>query len=207
MIAKGLHFPNVTLVGIVNADMGLFMPDFRAAERSFQLLTQVAGRAGRGEVKGEVLVQTCSPFNPPIMFAAEHDYEGFYQEEIAVREELKYPPFGHMMIVHFRGEDPAEIMAEATALMEKIQPCLDHRFRACARTDRTCQGQIPLHGGFPLWETGSAPPRPAPRDLFRPPPERRNLCGCGCHFHAVDSCFNLFRQNIWRRIQFPAKNS
>lgn len=125
MIAKGLHFPNVTLVGIVNADMGLFMPDFRAAERSFQLLTQVAGRAGRGEVKGEVLVQTCSPFNPPIMFAAEHDYEGFYQEEIAVREELKYPPFGHMMIVHFRGEDPAEIMAAATALMEKIQPCID----------------------------------------------------------------------------------
>ena len=59
------------------------------------------------------------------MFAAEHDYEGFYQEEIAVREELKYPPFGHMMIVHFRGEDPAEIMAAATALMEKIQPCID----------------------------------------------------------------------------------
>lgn len=128
------------------------MPDFRAAERSFQLLTQVAGRAGRGEVKGEVLVQTCSPFNPPIMFAAEHDYEGFYQEEIAVREELKYPPFGHMMIVHFRGEDPAEIMAAATALMEKIQPCIDPETivsEPAPRANRTCQGQIPLHGDFP----------------------------------------------------------
>ena len=125
MIAKGLHFPNVTLVGIVNADMGLFMPDFRAAERSFQLLTQVAGRAGRGEVKGEVLVQTCTPFNPPLMYAAGHDYEGFYREEIAIREELKYPPFGHMMIVHFRGEDPEGILRTAAELMEKVRPQLD----------------------------------------------------------------------------------
>ena len=125
MIAKGLHFPNVTLVGIVNADMGLNMPDFRAAERSFQLLTQVAGRAGRGEMRGEVLVQTLSPFNPSIQFAAAHDFEGFYKEEIVVREELKYPPFGHMMIVHFRGEEPEEIIRTASALMEKIKPYVD----------------------------------------------------------------------------------
>lgn len=125
MIAKGLHFPNVTFVGIVNADMGMMMPDFRAAERGFQLITQVAGRAGRGGIKGEVLIQTHYPFNPSIQFAAKHDYEGFYEEEMLVRSELKYPPFGHLIAVHFRSEDKDKIEAYASSVMENIRSYID----------------------------------------------------------------------------------
>ena len=77
MIAKGLHFPNVTLVGIINADLALHLPDFRAGERTFQLLTQVAGRAGRGETPGEVFVQSYTPFSPSIQFARHHDFAGY----------------------------------------------------------------------------------------------------------------------------------
>src|SRR5207237_1595740 len=80
MIAKGLHFPNVTLVGIINADLALHLPDFRAGERTFQLLTQVAGRAGRGETSGEVFVQTYTPFSPSIQFARHHDFVGYCQQ-------------------------------------------------------------------------------------------------------------------------------
>ena len=92
MIAKGLHFPNVTLVGIIYADLALHQPDFRAGERTFQLLTQVAGRAGRGDVEGEVFVQAFTPFHPAIQFARRHDFTGFYEQELEFREQLKYPP-------------------------------------------------------------------------------------------------------------------
>ena len=92
MIAKGLHFPNVTLVGIIYADLALHQPDFRAGERTFQLLTQVAGRAGRGDIEGEVFVQAFTPFHPAIQFARRHDFEGFYEQEMEFREQLKYPP-------------------------------------------------------------------------------------------------------------------
>jgi primosomal protein N' (replication factor Y) len=105
MIAKGLHFPKVTLVGVINADMALHLPDFRAAERTFCLLTQVAGRAGRGDRPGLVIIQTYSINHSALQFAIQHDYEGFYREEIVMRRELKFPPEGHMVIVHFRGED------------------------------------------------------------------------------------------------------
>src|SRR5260221_412857 len=87
MIAKGLDFPNVTLVGIINADIGLHLPDFRAAERTFQLLTQVARRAGRGEITGEVFVQTSTPFSPSIQFARHHDFDGFWEQESEFRED------------------------------------------------------------------------------------------------------------------------
>ncbi len=102
MIAKGLHFPNVTLVGIVNADMGLHLPDFRASERTFQLLTQVAGRAGRGDVSGEVVVQSYTPFHPAIQFARHHDFTGFYDQEIEWREKLGQPPFTHFILITVR---------------------------------------------------------------------------------------------------------
>lgn len=125
MIAKGLDFPNVTFVGVVNADMGLFLPDFRASERTFQLLTQVAGRAGRGEQKGEVLIQTCSPFNPAIIAAANHDCDTFYAEELPVREELRFPPYGHMLTLHFSGENEELIQNYAGELMQRLQPYLD----------------------------------------------------------------------------------
>ncbi len=104
MIAKGLHFPNVTLVGVLNADLGLHIPDFRAGERTFQLLTQVAGRAGRGEVLGEVLVQTFTPHNPSIQFARQHDFDGFAEQELEARKALNFPPFVHVAIVTVRSE-------------------------------------------------------------------------------------------------------
>jgi primosomal protein N' (replication factor Y) len=113
MIAKGLHFPNVTLVGIINADMGLHLPDFRAGERTFQLLTQVAGRAGRGEMEGEVMVQTSTPAHPAIQFARHHDYSGFWDQEREFREQFRYPPFVRMILITVRSE--AEAMAEFTA--------------------------------------------------------------------------------------------
>ncbi len=102
MIAKGLHFPNVTLVGIVNADLALHLPDFRAGERTFQLLTQVAGRAGRGDVEGEVFVQSFTPFSPSIQFARHHDFEGFWEQEIEFRRQWDYPPFTHLILIQVR---------------------------------------------------------------------------------------------------------
>ncbi len=124
MIAKGLHFPNVTLVGIIHADHGLMMPDFRAPERTFQLITQVAGRAGRGEIRGEVMLQTYNPANETIRFAAADDYESFYNFDMSVREMLKFPPFGHLMTVHFKSENEAHCLQYAeyfkSELMEYI---------------------------------------------------------------------------------------
>jgi primosomal protein N' (replication factor Y) len=92
MIAKGLDLPLVTLVGVVAADVGLFLPDFRSGERTFQLLTQVAGRAGRSERGGRVVIQTYRPDHYAIRAAAQHDYKGFYQREIRFRQEHGYPP-------------------------------------------------------------------------------------------------------------------
>jgi len=105
MIAKGLDFPNVTLVGVIMADLSLQMPDFRAAERTFQLLTQVSGRAGRGDVPGEVLVQTYTPFHPAVQSARHADFVTFYDQEIDLRKELKYPPFTRLTTVLFKGRD------------------------------------------------------------------------------------------------------
>src|SRR5437660_926971 len=102
MIAKGLHFPNVTLVGIINADLALHLPDFRAGERTFQLLTQVAGRAGRGETAGEVFVQTYTPFSPSIQFARHHDFAGYFQQELEFRERCDFPPFKHAVLITVR---------------------------------------------------------------------------------------------------------
>lgn len=117
MIAKGLHFPNVTLVGIINADMGLHLPDFRAGERTFQLLTQVAGRAGRGEVEGEVLVQTHTPASPAIQFARHHDFAGFWEQEREFRSAFHYPPFSRMVLITLkaRQRDLVELAANNLA--------------------------------------------------------------------------------------------
>jgi primosomal protein N' (replication factor Y) len=126
MIAKGLHFPNVTLVGIVYADLGLHLPDFRATERTFQLLVQVAGRAGRGEIPGEVIVQTYSPGNPAIRHALGHDVDGFCALELEQREALAYPPCGHLVAIHFRGPDDAAVAAAAADFRARIEPLLPH---------------------------------------------------------------------------------
>lgn len=102
MIAKGLHFPNVTLVGILNADIGLHVPDFRAGERVFQLLTQVAGRAGRGDLEGEVIVQTFTPHSPSVQFARHHDFDGFAEQELEFRRQFAFPPFAHCAVLTSR---------------------------------------------------------------------------------------------------------
>jgi primosomal protein N' (replication factor Y) len=109
MIAKGLDFPNVTLVGVLDADVALHLPDFRAAERTWQLLVQVSGRAGRGERAGEVLVQTCTPDHPAIAAAALGDDRVFIEPELAERREAGYPPFVRLAAVLFTGPDEGEV--------------------------------------------------------------------------------------------------
>ena len=99
MIAKGLDFPNVTLAGILNADLSLHAPDFRAGERTFQLLTQVAGRSGRGEMEGEVIIQTFTPHSPSVQFARHHDYDGFADQEYEFRQQFGFPPFTHTALL------------------------------------------------------------------------------------------------------------
>ena len=105
MIAKGLDFPNVTLVGVLNADSSLNMPDFRAAERTFQLLAQVSGRAGRAELPGEVIIQSYDPSAPAIVAAARGDFAAFAKEELSIREECFFPPFCHLAAVNLRSKD------------------------------------------------------------------------------------------------------
>jgi primosomal protein N' (replication factor Y) len=114
MIAKGLHFPNVTLVGIIYADLSLHQPDFRAAERTFQLLTQVSGRAGRGDVEGEVIVQAFTPFHPAIQYARRHDFISFYEQELEFRQQLNYPPLSRvaLLTLRSRNEDKVKFTAE-----------------------------------------------------------------------------------------------
>ena len=104
MISKGLDFPGVTLVGVLNADLGLSVPDPRAAERTFQLLTQVAGRAGRGELDGEVIIQTYNPQADAIQFARRHDTDGFAEAELALRQQMGFPPYCHMAVLTVRAE-------------------------------------------------------------------------------------------------------
>lgn len=99
MIAKGHDFPHVTLVGILDADMSLHFSDYRSSERTFQLLTQVAGRSGRAEDKGTVVLQTYSPNNPVLRLAMNYDYEGFYQREIAIRKATHFPPYARIIRV------------------------------------------------------------------------------------------------------------
>ena len=121
MIAKGLHFPNVTLVGIIFADMALHQPDFRAGERTFQLLTQVAGRAGRGDVEGEVFVQSFTPFHPAIQFARRHDFVGFYEQEIEFRKELNYPPFARIALLTLKGRNEQKVQFAAEHVKRELE--------------------------------------------------------------------------------------
>ncbi|MCH2179403.1 MAG: primosomal protein N' [Mariniblastus sp.] len=125
MIAKGLDFPNVTLVGVINADTALHFPDFRASERTFGLVTQVAGRSGRGPKGGRVLVQTFSPDNPAIMAATKHDYLGFAAGEIPNREAFGYPPFGLLARVVIRSESQERAKQMGEHITAAIQQAAD----------------------------------------------------------------------------------
>ncbi len=124
MVAKGHDFPGVTLVCVVSADTGLLLPDFRAAERTFQLLTQVAGRAGRGREAGRVLVQTYNPEAEPVARAAAHDFVGFAQKELAWRRALAYPPYARLAAIHLEGRDAGQTAASARALSRTVEASL-----------------------------------------------------------------------------------
>jgi len=121
MVTKGHDFPRVTLVGVLNADVGLHMPDFRAAERTFQLLTQVAGRAGRSALGGCALIQTYSPSHPAVVLASAHDFTSFAAYESAAREELGYPPFGRLAAVRVSGADQGRVEAAARDLCARLR--------------------------------------------------------------------------------------
>jgi primosomal protein N' (replication factor Y) len=130
MLAKGHDFPNVTLVGVVSVDAGLALPDFRSAERTFQLITQVAGRAGRGELAGRVLIQTYHPNHYALKHACAQDYAGFYQEEIRYRKSLNYPPFVALASLLVHGEDFTRAQATAADIKQALEE---------ANTGRACR--------------------------------------------------------------------
>jgi primosomal protein N' (replication factor Y) len=130
MIAKGHDFPNVTLAGVISVDLGLGLPDFRAAERTFQLLTQVAGRAGRGDLGGRVLIQTYYPEHYALRHAREQDYQGFYDEEIRYRERMGYPPFFALATIMIRHEN----LGIASENARKVRKALDE-----ANSSKACR--------------------------------------------------------------------
>ncbi len=127
MIAKGLDFPNVTLVGVINADTALHLPDFRAAERTFQLVTQVAGRTGRGPKGGRVLVQTFSPDHPAIQAAVRHDFAAFAAGELPIRKLLRYPPFASMIRLVVRGPLEQATGEFAAHMAEQLRAALEEQ--------------------------------------------------------------------------------
>ncbi len=121
MIAKGLDFKDVTLVGVIAADLSLNLPDFRASEKTFQLITQVAGRAGRGKKAGKVILQTYSPENYSIIYASQNDYKSFYEEEILIRNLRNYPPFTKILAINLSSEDEKKLIENIQRLSEKIK--------------------------------------------------------------------------------------
>jgi primosomal protein N' (replication factor Y) len=162
MIAKGLDLPAVTLVGVVSADVALFMPDFRANERAFQLLTQVAGRAGRGAAPGRVLVQTFNPEHFCIQAAARHDYAAFFAAEAAARQRFSYPPYRRFVKLTYEHADRYSAQIEATALAERLEQAI----RMQALPDSDLVGPAPafierLRGHY-RWQLILRAPDPIP---------------------------------------------
>lgn len=121
MIAKGLDFPNVTLVGVICADLSLHLPDFRSGERTFQLLAQVAGRSGRGDIHGEVIVQTFTPHHPAIQSACKMEYEDFCKRELISRKELNYPPYARLLCVWIKGCSESKVSYYAKLIRKKLR--------------------------------------------------------------------------------------
>ena len=124
MVAKGLNLPDVTLVGVLDADLGLYTQSYRAAETTFNMLTQVVGRAGRGDRPGQALIQTNVPQNQVITLAAKQDYDGFYDMEIAVRKTLGCPPFGDIALVTFTGQEEGRVLHGAVKFRDSLAACL-----------------------------------------------------------------------------------
>ena len=161
MIAKGLDLPLVTLVGVVLADVGLSLPDLRSAERTFQVLTQVAGRAGRSPLGGQVILQTFQPEHYVIRAAAQHDYQAFYEQEIIYRRELHYPPFSQLVRLEYRHRDNERAEASAKVLADQIQIWLLDE----DRRETELVGPVPCFfsrvGGLYRWQIVLRGPDPA----------------------------------------------
>jgi len=138
MIAKGLDFPNVTLVGVIAADTTLNLPDYRSAEKTFQLITQVAGRAGRDAKSGKVIVQTYSPQHYSILKASRHDYKGFYEQEIQNRQKWQYPPFTVFLRFLLQGENEDLVEEDCTKLMGEVKQVMES-FPSCSKYILYCQ--------------------------------------------------------------------
>ena len=136
MIAKGLDFPNVTLVGVINADTGLNLPDFRASERSFELLMQVAGRAGRADKKGEVLIQTFNPHHYAIEMTKAQDYEKFYEMEMRFRRELSYPPYYFTVQVLVSHQDEEVAIQKSYEIAQLLKQNLTEKAKILGPTAR-----------------------------------------------------------------------
>jgi primosomal protein N' (replication factor Y) len=170
MIAKGLDFPNVTLVGVISADTALHLPDFRAAERTFQLLVQVAGRTGRGDLGGRVLVQTFSPDHAAIQAAVRHDFDAFARQELPIREGLAYPPAAQMIRLLVRGPQLATAAECAKQIAEGLRAALE-------------SGEKPEGGaGASSADAGGRVLGPAPAPLAK----LRGLYRFQIHVHGVD---------------------
>ena len=153
MIAKGLDFPNVTLVGVVAADMTLNLPDYRSTERTFQLITQVAGRAGRAEKRGRVIVQTYEPDHYGIQLAARQDYRAFYHRESAFRRKALYPPFTVIARIVFSGKNAEKTRQAAETAEARLNEYLDaHGARPDVVQMRAVEAPIKLLRGLTRWQ-------------------------------------------------------
>ena len=165
MVAKGLDFDNVTLVGVVDADLSLYAADFRAGERTFSLITQVVGRAGRGEKRGRAVIQTYTPENDVIQCAARQDYQGFYEREIRMRRLRRFPPFADLFTFTVSGTEEGAVLRAAVAVREELR-------RLCALPELAA-GEPEVLGPAPapvmklnnryryrclLWERTTGPP-------------------------------------------------
>jgi primosomal protein N' (replication factor Y) len=142
MVSKGHHFPEVTLVGVISADTSLNMPDFRSAERTFQLISQAAGRAGRGEKPARVVVQTLNPHNDCLKSAAAHDYEGFFSSELALRSELGYPPKARLAALRIEGEKEAALLRYSNVLKKAAA--------GSVRSIKVAEGDVQVLGPAPM---------------------------------------------------------
>ena len=153
MIAKGLDFPNVTLVGVVAADSTLNLPDYRSTERTFQLITQVAGRAGRAQKPGRVIVQTYDPDHYGVQLAAQQDYRAFYRKESAFRRSALYPPFTQIMRIVYSGKDLEKVQAAAKADEEGFKRFLEeNNMRPDVVQMRALEAPITLLRGEHRWQ-------------------------------------------------------
>jgi primosomal protein N' (replication factor Y) len=159
MVAKGLDFPEVTLVGVISADTGMHLPDFRASERSFQLLTQVAGRSGRGLIAGEVVIQTLLPEDPVLRNAARQDYQTFVVQELEQRREVGFPPFGRLVVFRWRGQDEDQVTRVAHAGTQH----LGSHLKGCGQVLGPAPAPLAQLHGHHRWQALLS--GPSPRDL------------------------------------------